>query len=334
MDGDGLQDVLFHESKDSRLLVCYGMEGGVYSAPIQLLASSVEGFWYRDVNGDGLRDLLVENSASGLEVRFAVGGGAFELSQTLPNLPPRAVEVADVDGDGWLDMALAVGTADPTSDRAVLLKGTGTGTPFVLSFDGLVSPSALDVAVGDYDDDGDLDLVFSSGQGQAMRAYQADGAGNFAGPFAFGFVAGSSLGAFELEDLDGDGLLDVVVASSGGSAVVGVQVLFGTGFGGFAEPVRYTTPSSGSLELHDLDLDGVLDIVILSGAYAGVLRGSPDGSFAALESFFVGADSARFAVGDVDGDGAPDLAVSHGVNSFSDLETDQLTVHGNRTLDD
>src|SRR5207245_9819229 len=66
----------------------------------------------------------------------------------------------------------------------------------------------------------------------------------------------------------------------------------------------------------DFNRDGRLDLAVanIGGATASILLGTGDGTFEAAKSYAVGAGPNSIAVGDFDGDGFPDLAVT---NSFS-----------------
>jgi hypothetical protein len=126
-----------------------------------------------------------------------------------------------------------------------------------------------------------------------------------------------------LADLNGDGNLDIVAASFEADHTSGdlygqgqVAVSLGKGDGGFATQIYRTGFGAQSLALGDLDRDGKIDIVTANiSSYradvpntVSVLFGNGDGTFAPGVDFPAAAVS--LAVGDLDGDGRPDLATA------------------------
>jgi hypothetical protein len=129
-----------------------------------------------------------------------------------------------------------------------------------------------------------------------------------------------------LGDFNNDGMLDAAVAafgSIGGSDAGGVAVLLGNGDGTFRPPATLSAGSARPLWVATADLnhDGNLDLVAVMGspthsiqaAQLAVFLGNGDGTFAAplvmdlnVKVSLVGA----VAIGDLNGDGIPDLAVS------------------------
>ena len=105
-------------------------------------------------------------------------------------------------------------------------------------------------------------------------------------------------------DLDGDGVLDLVVANKNDN---NVSVLMGNGDGTFASDVTYGVGNSPqSVAIDDLDGDGVLDLVVANrfSNDVSVLMGNGDGTFATHVTYGAGAGPRSVAIGDLDGDGA------------------------------
>src|SRR5262245_33634625 len=153
-------------------------------------------------------------------LRFGVGAG------------PGSVEIGDFNGDGKPDLVVA----NERSNDATVLLGDGNGgfsqargSPFRAGHD----PN--DIAVGDLNRDGKLDLAFANHEEKYLTLLLGDGRGGFTpashSPFAVevmphthGVAAG---------DLNGDGNLDLVTDSWGADQV---EVLFGDGKGAFTVP--------------------------------------------------------------------------------------------------
>jgi hypothetical protein len=184
------------------------------------------------------------------------------------------------------------------------------------------SPSGT--AIGDLDGDGKPDLVLVNGGGNTVWIYRnisTNGtlaAASFAAPVILQ-LAGNPIG-MALADLDGDGRLDVVVGDKQNSRV--------SIFQNFCVPGTITTNSFGSrvdlpvgsqpwaLAVRDLDGDGHPDIVTANygGNNISVLQNTGQAgnittnSFAAHFDLPSGAGPEGVAVGDLDGDGKPDIA--------------------------
>jgi FG-GAP-like repeat/Bacterial Ig-like domain len=128
---------------------------------------------------------------------------------------------------------------------------------------------------------------------------------------ATAYDVGAGPAAVAAADFDGDGVMDVAVASALDDSV---SVLLGTGSGGLAPA---TTVLAGdeprALVAGDVTGDGVPDLVVaLTDANAvGVLRGLGDGTFAPIVTYAVGADPVDVLIADLDDDGLPDIVAAN-----------------------
>jgi hypothetical protein len=113
--------------------------------------------------------------------------------------------LADLDGDGWLDVVVPVGT------NAAVLRNRGDGT-FEPAMTVTVGATMQTIQVGDVDRDGIPDLVMGIWGGYGVNYLRGIGGMTFAAPIAFA-TRGSPYQA-ALVDLDGDTRLDLAVASS------------------------------------------------------------------------------------------------------------------------
>ena len=107
-----------------------------------------------DLNSDGYIDLAVNNWFSGdVSVFLGTGDGTFDAAVSYAaGLASGSVAVADVDGDGNLDLVTTGGTS------VSVLPGRGDGT-FEAPVSFPVEGSSKDVAVADFNEDGRLDLA-------------------------------------------------------------------------------------------------------------------------------------------------------------------------------
>jgi FG-GAP-like repeat/FG-GAP repeat len=252
-----------------------------------------------DLNADGKLDAITLNDAS-VSVLLGLGGGSFagKVDYPLGGRPP-AVVLGDVNGDGKPDIVSNL-------PHGVLL-GKGDGTFAAKSDDGKgIGGTAL--ALGDLNGDGKLDVATVSYSGYRIEngtvsVRLGNGDGSFAA--ATDYPVGLNPDGVALGDLNGDGMLDLVVANLGLDGGWSLSVLLGTGDGRFGAASDITSGSSPTwVELAELNGDGRLDIIDSS---LNVSPGNGDGTFGGLQSPLPGlaSDSAAFA--DLDGDGKLDF---------------------------
>jgi hypothetical protein len=202
-----------------------------------------------------------------------------------------------------------------------------------------------EVAVADLDGDGHLDLI-AANVFTGIEVRLGDGSGAFGGPVVHDLGTAESYFANQLElvDLDDDGALDVVTSGLGfdapgepgvrrrdagrrGRRVRPVRAAPG----GLAAQVEIPVPEEvHETALADVDGDDHLDVVVTrwNKSSALVLFGEGDGSFSETHKVASGGRNAgAVEVGDLDGDGRSDLAISH---SGSDGYTGSLGVVLNR----
>ncbi|HLE29878.1 MAG TPA: FG-GAP-like repeat-containing protein, partial [Anaerolineales bacterium] len=185
------------------------------------------------------------------------------------------------------------------------------GGGFGFSFAGLVGAGAdtRSMAAGDFNDDGALDVVIGY-PGASAQVYVNDGQGGFASTATLG--TGTASGGVGVGDFNGDGKLDVALTNSGAAT----QVFLNNGSGGFPTVKMVGGAASGrSLGVGDFNGDGKLDIVLgYVGQAAQVFLNDGSGNFSAggaLGSLSASASTTTIAVGDVNGDGPPDIVLGN-----------------------
>ncbi|CAN7760566.1 FG-GAP-like repeat-containing protein [Bradyrhizobium sp. LjRoot220] len=236
----------------------------------------------------------------------------FSLTQTQYSVGanPAGLAVGDINGDGRLDIV----TSSPGSLNTWILFGNGDGT-FGTAIPNLmaVPSSNFEVALGDLNGDGKLELVASDGS-FAQVAFQVPHGGP--GPF---YSTGSvNLGAppssMALIDVNGDGRLDIVSQSSSSGTV---SILLGNGNGTFQPGNSWGGPTQPA-SLADVNGDGRLDLIGASifGFFALDL-GNGDGTFSRVNTLPGEVQNFR-ETGDVNGDGNIDIVT---------LGDDHITVH-------
>ena len=283
-----------------------------------------------DIDADGDVDLVAGNFGQrnwyyrndGIDLGWD-GVTAFDVGSDTP--PAYSVAVGDIDRDGDLDMVFGNFGVENT-----VYLNNGTSTPFTPLTAYLLSGrrDTYDVALGDVDGDGDLDLVAGNFNGLPNMLYLNDGT---ATPFlgAAGISISTDLDKtidVALGDVDNDGDLDMVAGNSArdrlylnnGTAnpwngVAGIDVSI------LSEPTR-------TLVLGDVDNDGDLDLIVggydFQGAeiqpnrlYLNNGTESPWGGVTPVSITNDAFDPQSLALGDVDRDGDLDL-ISGNSNSF------------------
>ncbi len=225
--------------------------------------------WPADLDGDGDIDLA---SASEYDDTIAWyenldGAGTFSSQRIVWTSADGAdsITAADLDGDGDMDL-VSTSTADNTVAWYENTDGAGTfGSPITVS---TTFGFARDVVAADLDRDGDADLVCAASSARQVAWFEnTDGSGTSWSEHLITNQVRGVIAVFA-EDLDGDGDLDVLSASSMSpdNKIAWYENLDGAGTFGTQRLVT-ALPSAWAVAAADLDRDGDMDI--LSGALVG-----------------------------------------------------------------
>jgi hypothetical protein len=300
-----------------------------------------------DVNGDGKPDLIVANGVSDfisvLLNTTPLGATSFSFSRQDFTTGPGPISVAlgDVNGDGKLDLVVANGSASTVS---VLLNTTPPGaTSASFSRQDLTFPLPSSVALVDVNGDGKPDLAVASeltNNVAVLLNMTPPGASSPSFASRQDFPTGTSPAFLTPGDVNGDGKLDLVVVNVGSDSV---SVLLNT------TPPGATSPSFSrqdfstgalpiSLALGDINGDGTPDLVVANGrglSLSVLLNTTPPGATSASfsEQYFTipvypfgPLNPNRLALGDVNGDGKPDLALTVGASGIVVVLLNQSTM--------
>ena len=286
-----------------------------------------------DLNGDRRPDLVTANSdAATVTVLLGAGGGSFptRLAYGTGDLPIAAA-VGRLDRNASRDLVIPTFNAAPR-ERVTLLSGTrglcdvqdvwglrqaaatrtlalggcGVGTVSHAASTGFAAGRVISQSPegGAVQDGGAVDLTVSDGPGPAAirRAPRYRAAKAYPTPKGGQLVA--------VADLNGDGSPDVVSGNCGNT----VSVLLNRGKGALSARQDYRVHDCpDALSLADLNGDGKPDVVTGSdGGTVSVLLNHGDGTFAARQDYDAGGGptygTSYVAVGDLNGDGRPDIA--------------------------
>ena len=281
-------------------------------------------------------DVVVSNSASGSISYFmhgATAGTFMPAVNIVTGGAPNQVVAGDLTGSGAnLDLALAdnspsgnaivlIHTATPGTFQEPIMLSTGNFTPSVAI--GSLGNGKVAVVAATYDANGNNGAVY-------VFVETSNNPVAFAAPVTF--PAGAQPTAVRIADVNGDGLPDLIVADAGpgtdGTGMAGVSVLLqqaGTTLA-FQAPVTYATPPGATdVAVADLNGDGRPDLVVATlapfptGAISVLLQNpapAAAGTFGTATSYAGFGEPLSVAIGDLNGDGHPDIAVADGTSAI------------------
>ena len=223
-----------------------------------------------------------------------------------------ALAAGDVDGDGAIDIVATGGETVVffnNGNRAVTAPGRSLGADS--------GGSAL--ALIEWDGDGFLDVAVGGLNGRSVEVFVNNGSGFFASAASLQGQGVANVDDMVGTDVDGDGVSEILVTGSGGTAI-----LRRTAEGGIA--VNQLTPGAGrDLAVADLDQDGDPDFLVVLAANRNVelIYNAGDGSVAGSSSFDYGS-VANVSAADLNGDGAADLMLA--------IDGDDMSAPQNKVL--
>jgi YD repeat-containing protein len=333
LNGDGKPDLVLAVTGGPApdLVVLPGNGDGTFGAeidtPIDLAAQWV---FLDDVNGDGKLDAVAveQNGTSLLAIYPGRGDGTFGAPTTsgTPLTVTQAIE-ADLNGDGKPDLVLLGSGGSGSSPTVSVLLATAGGFAAPTTFSVAGSPGAVIALKAGTDRN--TDLLLNAGGGRGAYLLRGKGDGTFSQSSA-GTALLPNASAMIAADLNGDGKLDLAVASSTGP----IQILLGNGDETFSSQTLngLQSKSLDPVALQAADVNGdqkpdlvaaTLTVTIDTSNYQVyyspgplmLFKGHGDGTFDAPTPILDSAGKSimayptAFAAADLNGDGKPDLLV-------------------------
>jgi len=296
-NGDGKLDLVVANGRDQTLTILLGNGDGTFTVSSSTPATGAypASIVVADFNGDGKLDLAVVNMCGStplmcypaaapqgpfvLTILLGNGDGTFTPTPTPPTVgnQPSYMTAGDFNGDGLIDLAVS-NMGDGT---VTILMGNGDGTFTSTTTPPTTGAEPQGIIAADFNGDGALDLAVVNQNDGTVSILLNQNCPSVT-PLNCTFATskpptrvGNSPMAIATADLNGDGILDLVIANSADNTI---SVLLGNGSGGFTavvpqNPQNFATPPRPmSLALADVNGDGRVDVVTFGGGYSVMLQ--------------------------------------------------------------
>ena len=262
MDGDGDLDIVYAGLTNDTFGWLENNGSSWAQASIDTSADGAKAVHIADIDGDGDLD-FVGGSFYGDSVAWYENNGAANPSFTKTTISTGTdglndVDVADIDGDGDLDIISASGN----DDEITWFENNGAADPtFATTVIATSADNPHEVFIADMDADGDLDIISTSVNDSTVAWYENNGAAD--PTFAAADIATNVSGAhgIHVDDMDADGDMDIVIASFTDDTVRWFESDGAANPSWSATTISTELDGAKQVEVFDLDEDGDLDIL-------------------------------------------------------------------------
>ena len=286
---------------------------GVYSSSVA----------WGDYDNDGDLDILLtgySNSGPVSKIYRNNGNNTFteQTSISFTDVFASSVAWGDYDNDGNLDILLT-GQTVGNNYVSKIYHNNGDNTFTEQTLISLSGVAGSSVALGDYDNDGDLDILLTGSYNsvRVSKIYRNNGDNTFTEQTSISLTS-VDYGSVAWGDYDNDGDLDILLTGAMGIEAVS-KIYRNNGDNTFTEQtsISLIEVSSSSVAWGDYDNDGDLDILLTGGSYNGpiskIYRNNGDNTFTEQTSIsLTGVGASSVAWGDYDNDGDLDILLTGG----------------------
>ncbi len=327
---------------------------------ISLTGVSSSSVAWGDYDNDGFLDILLtgyDNSGGVSKIYHNNGNNTFteQTSISLTGVGGGSIVWGDYDNDGDIDILLT-GYTNLNGCESKIYRNNGNNTFIEQTAISLTGVSSSSVAWGDYDNDGDLDILLTgyTCSTYVSKIYRNNNEGTFTEQTSISLIGiGSSSVAWG--DYNNDGYLDILLTGWASGTIVS-KIYKNNGDGTFTQQtsISLTPVNSSSVAWGDYDNDSYLDILLTGWAsgskiFSKIYRNNGDGSFTEQTSIsLTGVQSGSVAWGDYDNDGYLDIILTgdidfsyskvskiyrnNGNGSFTEQTSISLTDVGNSSV--
>ncbi|MEO7652164.1 MAG: VCBS repeat-containing protein, partial [Bryobacteraceae bacterium] len=344
LNRDGAIDIIFphtHEHNEAvDLFIYWGRNGYTPSGRTSLPTNGAKSAAAADLNGDGFPDLVVVNNFNGTRTDLgsyiywgSAAGYSAKRRAELPTMGGEAVAIADLNGDGALDLVFAnsglsyhVSVDDFRKSYIYWGNSRGEYDPSRRSILGTIN--ARDVAVTDLNRDGHPDIIFANegntDSESGVVIYWGAQGGNFTADRSQA-LPGQRSSAVAVGDLDGNGYSDIAVANAfrlkgrelGMYNIVDTvavdSFLYWGSAEGFSTSRRTALPTVGAqdVQIGDMNADKRPEVVFANGSGgASYIYWNGTSGFTPNRRTALPASSSHCAIADLNRDGLPDVVLS------------------------
>lgn len=305
----------------------YGRWSGPESGTLSVTGSLVTftptdpffaGEWVTVSLSRGIQNTLGEGLTQGYAWNFWIKTGSAQLDLTYIGrittrqggetwVEPYGAYAGDLDNDGFSDLAVP---CEQTSDVRVFMNSSGSFSSFTpISLVNGNTPSPNEG--GDFDNDGEIDLVVGNVGNDQISLLFGNGTGAFPSARKTSYTAASQVRGVGILDLNGDGWDDIVTANRFGN---NISIFINNGDGSFAPAVYQDTglTSEYSIGIADANNDGLEDVFVgnfTSPYEVIVMLSNGDGTLTPQTPAASGGQAWQLVVGDFNNDGNVDAAV-------------------------
>ncbi|MBK7143033.1 MAG: VCBS repeat-containing protein [bacterium] len=256
LDGDDDLDIVTISSNLDSLFIFTQIAPGVLVIDTAwYLFDGPHGVAIADFNNDSRNDLALIGSSVGLQIYLNAGNGQFMLTdQDATGIAPYNIAQADLDGDGYIDLAVS----NYYSSSISVYHNNSLG-----SFDEVQRPSAGQIpdgiVIANLNEDEFPDVAVTNRFTELVTVLYGSGYGWF-GPYMDTCSATGMCRAISAADLDGDGDIDLALANE---TINGITLLLNAVWPrSFAAPLQLEEPHDCfDVEAVDMDGDGDIDLV-------------------------------------------------------------------------
>ena len=340
LDGDGDKDIVFANGQGYSTLgvllkprIYINNGTGVFADETDARAAGITGCFRGaeagDVDRDGDWDLILAQDYNRRPLLLINNGSGVFSDQTVARLPNIAMgsaraQFGDIDNDGDLDILICNSGASrfATTGRPRIFNNDGTGVftdAPTTQFPSTALAEQMDCVFGDVDNDLDLDFhVGTRASGvNSSQLWLNNGSGGFTRLTPF--VTDATCYSYDFGDIEGDGDLDLIGVNAGATNTELLLRNNGAGTSWTAVSSQITpnpTVDDNDSRFIDFDNDGDLDLLIAAlGGPDRIYRNNGLGTFTQVTTGVLPAitdSSLDIKVGDVTGDGKPDIITAQG----------------------